>query len=108
MTKLYFINMGERIRKQRLKLGFTQENLAEMIDASIQMISDTECGKKGLRLENFIKLCSVLKVSADYLITGREPASVLFQDVENLTEEQYEHVSNIIKSCIALCKNDDK
>lgn len=105
-NKQIFVELGERVRKRRLELGYTQETLAEMLGTSEQTISFTETGSKGLKLENFIKLCSVLETSPDYLITGREPASVIFRDLDTLTDEQYERVSAIIKNCIALCKDE--
>ncbi|MBR6739372.1 MAG: helix-turn-helix transcriptional regulator, partial [Oscillospiraceae bacterium] len=52
--------MGERISKRRKQLGFTQEQLAAGMDVSTQMISYVEQGRKAIRPENLIKLCSVL------------------------------------------------
>jgi len=62
--------MGERIYNRRKALKFTQEELAEKMNVSTQMISNLELGKKAIRPENLIKLCEVLNVSADYILTG--------------------------------------
>ena len=64
--------MGNRINTRRRILGLTQEILAERMDVSTQMISNLETGKKAIRPENLVKLCNVLDVSADYLLTGSE------------------------------------
>ena len=64
------IEMGDRISKQRKSLKLTQEQLADTIGVSTQMISNLELGKKAIRPENLIKICSALGVSADYLLTG--------------------------------------
>ena len=64
-------NMGARICAKRRELGITQEQLAERMDVSIQMISNLEGGKKAIRPENLVKLCTVLSTSADYLLTGK-------------------------------------
>ena len=64
------IGIGKRVCARRKALGFTQEQLAEKMNVSIQMISNLELGKKAIRPENIIKLCSELKISADYLLTG--------------------------------------
>lgn len=100
-----FIDIGERLRARRIELGFKQEVLAEQLDVSTQTISYTEGGRKGLKLENFINLCSILDVSTDYIITGREPASVMLSELDELTPEQAEYVRSILKSCIKLCKS---
>ena len=65
------IKMGERIAKRRKSLKITQEELAERIGVSVPMISNLEQGKKAIRPENLIKVCSVLELSADYILTGK-------------------------------------
>ena len=63
--------IGARINARRKKLKLTQEQLAEAMDVSVQMISNLELGKKAIRPENIVKLCSVLGVSADYVLRGK-------------------------------------
>ena len=62
--------MGERIYNCRKSFKMTQEELAEKIGVSTQMISNLELGKKAIRPENLIKLCFALSVSADYILIG--------------------------------------
>jgi len=62
--------IGVRINTRRKELGLTQEELAERMEVSIQMISNVELGKKAIRPENLVKLCSALNVSADYILRG--------------------------------------
>ena len=63
--------MGERISMRRRELHFTQEQIAERMGVSLQMVSNLELGKKAIRPENLIKLCEILSVSADYILSGR-------------------------------------
>ena len=51
MNKKLFEDIGKRVKKRRIELGYTQEYLAEKMDVSIQMISGTESGKKALKLD---------------------------------------------------------
>lgn len=104
--KTFNIAMGERIQARRTELGLTQEVVAEMLDISVQTLSETENGKKGLKLTNLTKLCCILNTSTDYILTGREPASVILHELDELPPEQAEKIRKIIKSCIDLCKND--
>ena len=63
MNKKLFQDIGKRVKKRRIELGYTQEYLAEKMDVSIQMISGTESGKKALKLENFIKIREILETT---------------------------------------------
>ena len=62
--------MGQRITARRKALGMTQEELAEKLDVSPQMISNLELGKKAIRPENLARVCAVLNLSADFVLTG--------------------------------------
>jgi len=61
----------------------TQEELAEKMDVSTQMISNLELGKKAIRPENLSKLCSVLGLSADYVLSGK----TINSNVESVADE---------------------
>lgn len=63
--------MGERIYSRRKSMRLTQEELAEKMGVSTQMISNLELGKKAIRPENLVKICAVLDISADYILTGK-------------------------------------
>lgn len=73
--------MGLRVAQRRKELGLTQEQVAEGMDVSVQMISNLELGRKAIRPENLIKICSILSTSADYLLTGKHSES----DVSDIT-----------------------
>ena len=62
--------MGMRINARRKELCMTQERLAEKLDVSVQMISNLELGKKAIRPENLVKLCTILNTGADYILCG--------------------------------------
>lgn len=63
--------IGARIHARRKALGMTQEQLAEQMDVSIQMVSNLELGKKAIRPENLVKVCEALDISADFILRGR-------------------------------------
>ena len=64
--------IGKRIQACRRQRGYTQEQIADMMDVSIQMVSNLERGNKAIRIENLINLCQILNVSTDYILTGKE------------------------------------
>ncbi len=97
---LLLVKMGARIAARRKALGMTQEELAEKIDVSIPMISNLEQGKKAIRPENLVKICSVLGLSADFILTGktasREDAAALFDGIDALDPEEIALVNRLI------------
>ena len=95
------IEMGCRINIRRKELGLTQEQLAEKIDVSVQMISNLELGKKAVRPENLVKLCTVLSVSADYILMGKKSEHEMFalaSKYKALSEEKQDLIDKLIKA----------
>ena len=95
--------IGARINLKRKELGMTQEQLAEKMDVSVQMISNLEQGKKAIRPENLIKLCDALNVSSDYILRNKksdfEKAALLGKYL-TLSPEHQELVDRIINSWV--------
>lgn len=83
--------MGLRVSQQRKHLHLTQEQVAEKMDVSVQMVSNLELGKKAIRPENLIKICSILDVSADYILTGRSSEQSLSTIVKKFAALSPEH-----------------
>lgn len=93
------VEMGDRISKRRKFLKLTQEQLADTIGVSTQMISNLELGKKAIRPENLIKICSALGVSSDYLLMGVECENQyndIAQKLPNLSKKELKLVQEII------------
>lgn len=62
--------VGDRIRKKRLLLGMSQDELAEKIDRASKYCSDIERGVCGMSIETMISLSSSLDMSIDYMLFG--------------------------------------
>lgn len=100
-------DIGIRLSKVRKDAGYTQERLAEEIDVTPQTISYAEQGKKAMRAENIIKICTALDISADYLLMGKDIMAlpgITDRIFQNLTQEQKIYIKLILDSCINLCK----
>ena len=77
----------------------TQEELAEKLGVSTQMISNLELGKKAIRPENLAKVCEVLELSADFVLTGNKTKSdidTVATKLLQLTKEELQIVSDMI------------
>lgn len=68
--------IGERVRDFRIVNRYTQAQFAEMIDISINFLSEIENGKKGMSQETICKLCKRFHLSADYILFGNTTADV--------------------------------
>ena len=62
------IQIGSRLATIRKSRGLTQTQVAEQIGINQRVISDYEVGRAGISAEMLLKLCSLLKCSADSLI----------------------------------------
>lgn len=101
MSETAFLKeMGQRIMLRRKSLRLTQEELAEKMDVSTQMISNLELGKKAIRPENLAKVCDILDVSADYVLTGskrqKEEINTLIEKLMELSENELKIISSMI------------
>lgn len=97
---------GENVKKYRIRLGLTQEKLAELCDCSSQTISGTETGYSFPSSKVLFKLSQMLHVPLMYLfnfgedpvITNKENESVISSYLSQLTFEQKELALKIIKA----------
>ncbi len=65
--------VGERIKKRRTELGWTQDQLAHKAGISKSFLSDLENGKRSVSADNLLDIARVLNLSLDYLMKGEEP-----------------------------------
>lgn len=87
--------IGERLRKARVKKGFTQENLAEIMKLSVAYISRIETGKTHINLTRLDELCTILETKAGYILDGVSNSSSSYLNSE---------LGTILKDC----SSDDK
>ena len=59
---------GERIRRRRMALGWTQQELAKVTGIPYPTLSRIEHGEQSVHYERVVTLADALDVSADYLM----------------------------------------
>lgn len=69
-------NIGNQIRKYRLKKGLSQEELAELADISKSHMSNIENGKKEMSVTILREISIALNVSANKLLNIEESGEV--------------------------------
>ena len=70
-----YYEIGQRIRKNRKALGYSQEELAEKIGISSTHMSHIETGNTKLSLPVLVSITKVLEVRADELLFEQVAAS---------------------------------
>ena len=96
------VAMGKRIRQQRIKKGFTIENLAEKLNISTVFMNDIERGVKCPRMENFIKILNALDISADEILFDSVRADTdlylnsIAKKMEHLDNKQIAKIEKVI------------
>ena len=103
MREADLTGIGKRIQNRRKQQGYTQEQLAEMMNVSIQMVSNLERGNKALRIDNLINLSQILDISTDYILTGKETTDdiqTLTTRILQLSEKERKMVEMLVEFCL--------
>ena len=104
-NKRLLYEIGKRINARRKVLSLTQEQLAEKMEVSVQMISNLELGKKAIRPENLVKICDILNVSADYILRGNRAdweISNFIEKFSSLSECDQSFVENLTERLLKV------
>lgn len=104
MNEVDLQEIGRRIQSRRKQQGYTQEQLAELMNVSIQMISNLERGNKAIRIDNLVRLSQILQVSTDYILTGKQSAEdtgLLSAQIARLSERDRRMLALLAEYCTA-------
>lgn len=98
---------GERLRRRRNTLGFTQEHVAEQIGISLRFYQMIERGEKSVSLDTLVSLSRALRVSVDYLLFGDLPQPLenpISNILHTLSPAQREDAVRILTLYAKACK----
>lgn len=103
MEDINLKDIGTRISERRKLVGLTQEQLAEKMEVSIQMISNLERGVKAIRIDNLTRISQVLGVSTDYILTGEQTnrdINTLAEQISQLSEDKRKMIEVLVAYCL--------
>lgn len=83
--------LGERIRKLRLKRNKTQSYFADMLYISSSYLALIESGKRVPNLDLLIHIAKFTDVTLDYLVFGDDPNCDPLQMTFNRLNDSYEN-----------------
>ena len=78
--------LGQRIRAQRIRLGMTQEELAERLYMKKSTISYYETDKKEMRASCLAEIARALYATPDYLLGFEEEKDPFEKEVQGLLQ----------------------
>lgn len=70
-TDLY-VEIGERLRQQRKKMGMTQDKAAELLGISSTYYGEIERGNRKISVQRVLTVYEKMGLEPTYLLTGRE------------------------------------
>ena len=71
MKNKKLLELGNKIRFERMKRGISQEKLAELANISIRTISDIERGITDIRYTNLLQLAEAFQLTLSQLLDFR-------------------------------------
>ncbi len=90
--------LPERLKKLRIKYGFSQKSVADQLEVSPSIISGYETGERTPSVEVLLSLSCLYRCSTDYLLGKDLNDPELMLNVEGLTLRQIQAVTNLIES----------
>ena len=64
-----FTTIGNRLYSIRKRMGLTQADVAEKAELSTRTYADIERGSVNMRIETILKICNVLHITPDEILT---------------------------------------
>lgn len=80
--------LSERIKDRRQKLNLNQEELADLVGISRNVLSSYESGRNVPPGNTLVPLADALKSSVDYLLGRSDDPHQIFTDKEEMTPDQ--------------------
>jgi len=100
------VRSGTTIRQLRIQNGYTQEELAKVLNIDRSFLSYIESGKRGCSVDLLIQLSELFGISLDYLVLGltqeRVSRRAEFNRLKAVTENLITHLE-MFKSSLEEC-----
>ena len=103
--------VGNNIKRERMKAGYTQEKFSELIGIGTKSLSAIERGAVGVSLSTLLRICKVLSISSNSLLfenTHKNDVQSISERLENLTPQQFEIASDILCKVISAFSLDNR
>lgn len=98
-----------RIRNARENQGYTREKFAEELDVSVSYLAELERGRTGISVKMLVKICTLLGLSADYVLFGteRDDDRTRLDSINRIDSKYLPLLDEVINELLTLTKNDN-
>ncbi len=100
-TDLY-VEIGERLRLQRRKMGLTQEQTAELLGISSTYYGEIERGNRKLSVQRVLTVYEKMGLEPTYLLTGELLSAKELANLFKDCPREKEAVLEQILRCVSL------
>ena len=104
-------NISEKLREARLKLGFSQEYVANCLGISRSAITQIELGNRKINADEITEFCKFYHLSADYILNTEQietNQSVFARGFNELNDKDQQEILNLIAFKKAMAKKRNK
>lgn len=103
-TDLY-VEIGERLRKQRKKMGITQDAAAELLGISTTYYGEIERGNRKLSVPRVLAVYEKMGLEPTYLLTGEQVTDkVIFDTFKDCPKEKGPVLEQVLRYLALLYK----
>ena len=98
-------DIGQRIRDLRMMFRYSQAKMAGLLEISENHYRNMEAGRRGISIEQFLKLRDIFHVTIDYLITGaveNREAGRLSAILDGVDKSLYPYIEDAVALLIKL------
>lgn len=105
---LSYIALGKRIKQYRKDSNISQERLAELVDKSIQHISNIERGHTKASLSTIVDIANALDVSLNDLVcdslknSGSSYSDEFSRLIKDCDESTYRKINTAVKAIVDI------
>lgn len=100
------VDFGKRVKIARKKAGYTQSQLAELVDVSVNHISAIERGIYETRVDTLKRMADALGTTTDYLVYGEEnedgPLARAFLKANRMSEDDQAWIADYIEAILSV------
>jgi len=104
--------VGNNIKRERIKAGYTQERFSELIGIGTKSLSAIERGTVGVSLVTLLRICKVLSISSNSLLfesSQKNDVQSISERLERLSPERFSIANDILcKVLEAFSVNDQE
>lgn len=104
--EIKYTHLGQRLKDERKRLHYTQEEVAEVIGITPAFVGHIERGERSLSLETLIKFCNFYGITIDYLLADTLPPDndIVTEQIRTMlkgkTAEQKTAILDIMRAII--------